>query len=136
MGSIYIMAVFALAGGLLICFLWGISADMASSHNEKAEAKGCCAAGGLIAVLALATIVICLVHKTNHPTQMYEYTVRAYYLDGGSRILKVESDDKGPEIGSYKGSYWLDTRYGYVVEKGVVRFDVISKHKITEGVKP
>lgn len=66
---------------------------------------------------------------------VYSYTVKAYYLDGGSRVITM----KGlfpPKVRCYKGSYWLETKYGYngaisMCESAVCRYDLLHTENIT-----
>lgn len=67
---------------------------------------------------------------------VYRYTIKAYYLDGGNRVITM----KGlfpPEVRGYKGSYWLETCYGYngsirMSESAACRYDLLHKEDMTE----
>lgn len=72
----------------------------------------------------------------NEVQAVYRYTIRAYYLDGGNKVITM----KGlfpPEVRGYKGSYWLETCYGHngsilMTESASCRYDLLHKEDITE----
>lgn len=65
--------------------------------------------------------------------QMYEHTIKAYYLDGGKCQMKIIAGDKGPEIHSSYGSYSLVGNDTCII--GVVRYETISKRPIAHSGK-
>lgn len=72
----------------------------------------------------------------NEVQAVYRYTIKAYYLDGGSRVITMKGFFS-PKVQSYKGSYWLETFYGYdgsirMSEPAVCRYDLLHKEDITE----
>lgn len=87
----------------------------------------------VIAALSFIVLIGCIANSITDPPQWHEYTVRAYYLDGGSKIEKVRSD-RTPYIYTYKGSYWLQGCEPQII--GVVRFDIISKKPIDSSEAP
>ena len=87
--------------------------------------------GGVVAVIGLVLLTTAFILLYTQPAPpKYEYTVKAYYLGGSQRQIKVTAGDSGRRIYSSRGSYTLVA--DDVIEQGVVRFEVISKQPITE----
>lgn len=113
--------------GVVFIMVGGFAALFGYAGDSKESQK----VGFGMVVVGLILLILALVANAQ-PPQMYEYTIKAYYLGGSERIMTVKSDKYGPQIESYRGSYSLDTRFDGVYEQGVVRFEVISKRPITE----
>lgn len=127
MESLYYAQPALMAVGIVIFAVGGFAAVFGYAGDSEETQK----VGFGMAAVGLLLLILALVAQVHRP-QMYEYTVKAYYLGGSERIMKVKSDQYGPQINSSYGSYSLDTRFDGVYEKGVVRFEVISKRPITE----
>lgn len=127
METLYYAQSLLIGGGIVLFMVGGFAAAFGYAGDSKESQK----VGFGMAVVGLVLLILALVAETQHP-QMYEYTIKAYYLGGCERIMTVKSDKYGPQIDSYRGSYTLDTRFDGVYEQGVVRFEVISKRPITE----
>lgn len=121
--SIIVLALFVFVGSVFLGLLAGMSADL-GDDTAKTISRVSLSVAIISAVIAFGTFI----YDCKNPPARYEYTVKAYYLDGGSRILKYESTT-GPYIESYHGSYWLNSGSCDGREPGVVRFDIVSKRK-------
>ena len=72
----------------------------------------------------------------NEVQAVYRYTIRAYYLDGGNKVITM----KGlcpPEVECYRGNYWLASYHGLcgrerVSEPAACRYDLLKTEDITE----
>lgn len=120
--SIIGLAPFVFVCSAFLSLLAGIDAD------RDDTAKTISRVSFAVAIISIVIAFGTLIYDYNNPPTKYEYTVRAWYLDGGSRILKYESTT-GPYIESYHGSYWLNSGSCDGIEPGVVRFDIVSKRK-------
>ncbi len=127
MEALYYAQPLLLGSGIVLFMVGGFAALFGHAGDSEESQK----VGFGIAVVGLMLLTLALVAQAHHP-QMYEYTIKAHYLGGSERIIKVKSDKYGPQIYSCHGSYSLDTRFDGVYEQGVVRFEVISKQPITE----
>lgn len=121
--DVIIPALFVFAGSAFLSLLAGIEADRGND-----TAKTISRVSLSVAIISVVIAFGKLIYDCKNPPARYEYTVRAYYLDGGSRILKYESTTD-PYIESYHGSYWLNSGSCDVREPGAVRFDIVSKKK-------
>lgn len=109
-------------------FLFGAMVNViAFSFHDRKQTNF----GGVVAIIGLVLLTTAFILPYTQPKPpKYEYTVKAYYLGGSQRQIKVTAGDNGPQIYSNRGSYTLVA--DDVIEQGVVRFEVISKRPITE----
>lgn len=113
-------------GGAMFLFGAMVNVIAFSFHDRKQTNFG-----GVVAIIGLVLLTTAFILPYTQPEPpKYEYTVKAYYLGGSERQIKVTAGDNGPQIYSSRGSYTLVA--DDVVEQEVVRFEVISKRPITE----
>lgn len=92
----------------------------------------------LLSLLLALGIASCNQHflASNERQAIYRYTIKAYYLDGGSRVITMKGFFP-PKVYSYRGAYSLKTCYGAYngnirdSETAACRYDLLHTEDIT-----
>ena len=89
-----------------------------------------------LSLLMLGVTSCCHCLGEDEVQAVYRYTIRAYYLDGGNKVITMKGFFP-PKVRSYKGSYWLETYYGHngsmrMTESAACRYDLLHKEDVTE----
>lgn len=89
----------------------------------------------LVTLLMIGT-TSCECLDSDEEQAVYLYTVRAYYLDGGSRVITMKGFYP-PEVECYRGNYWLASYHGLcgrerVLEPAACRYDLLETKDISE----
>lgn len=82
----------------------------------------------LTAVLLIMLLALGATSCANEKWAIYRYTIRAYYLDGGNKVITMEGYCP-PYVESWKGSYWIKTSFD--CEKAACRYDLLHSEDIT-----
>lgn len=117
----YILSFFGFVGFMFLSFL--LSCAYPAGERGKKQAIPFMI-GALICLVCFIYINIRVLQEP-----LYEYTIKAHYVDGYSRTIKYEGREfSKPEIQMSRGGYYL--RYDGNIEYGVVRFELINKKLI------
>ena len=122
MSVLFIVSMFAAVGGFFLATLFGIDA----SYGDKTAAI----MRNIFICVGVAGVIfynVACFRISELP--YYQYTICAYYIDGGTKTLYIKSR-KDPYIYASRGVYCL--KYGGNEEIGVVRFDIIQKKEISK----
>lgn len=119
--------------GVLIFVFFGAAFNAVCAWIYSGRGSAAFIVSVIIAMISFIALMGCMANSIANPPQWCEYTVKTYYLDGGSKIEKVRSDIT-PYIYTDRGSYWLQGCEPQII--GVVRFDIISKKPIDSSEAP
>lgn len=112
-----VLGLFIIVGGALGALLFNI--DARCGDKWAATIRNVFIA---IAIVGVIMFIVGIYRFGRMP--LYEYKIKAHYIDGGTRTLMFESRCD-PKIEACRGTYWL--KYAGYNELGVVRFEIINK---------